>query len=161
MQQKSDARLEARLDRNHYNEAELLELRIPIHLEYQINSAAFERVNGEVKVDGILYKYVKRKVTNDTLVLLCIPNHQKMDLQKAWDDFFKNTNDIAQGNNSKKSDNSKSISFKKITSEYEEQFLSFNHQQINSHLDFGIVSLASLSTSPHVSPEQPPEAISA
>ena len=161
MQQKSDTQLEARLDQNHYNEAELVELKIPIHLEYQINSPTFERIDGEVKLDGILYKYVKRKVTNDTLVLLCLPNHKKMDLQKAKDEFFKNTNDIAQGNNSKKSDNSKSISFKKLTSEYEEQSLSFNAQQINSHHDFGIFSLINLSKSPHISPEQPPEPISA
>src|ERR1044071_4598320 len=121
LQHKSDTRLEARLDKNNYNESELIELKIPIHLPYQTSWAEFERYDGEVQLDGVLYKYVKRKVINDTLVLLCIPNHQKMELQTAKNDFFKNTNDLAQNNSSKKSDNSKTLSFKKLMSEYDDQ----------------------------------------
>jgi hypothetical protein len=160
-QQKADARLEARLDKNYYNEAELLELKIPMHVEDQTSSRAFERVDGEVTLDGVLYKYVKRKVTNDTMVLLCIPHHQKMDLQKARDDFFKNTNDIAQ-NNSNKSDNSKTISFKKLLSEYDEQVFSFKANSITGpRQDFEVINSVNFPNSPHVSPEQPPDAISA
>jgi hypothetical protein len=163
VQRKADIHLEARLDKNNYNEAELIELKIPVHLEYQISSPAFERVDGEVKLNGILYKYVKRKVTNDTLVLLCIPNRKKMDLQTARDDFFKNTNDLAQNNNSKRSDNSKSISFKKLTSEYDEQSFGYNANSmhcINQKFGFNYL-VKSPASSPHISPEQPPDFISA
>ena len=160
LQQKYDTQLEARLDKNHYNEAELIELKIPIHLPYQTTWAEFERYDGEVQLNGILYKYVKRKVTNDTLVLLCIPNHQKMNLQTAEDDFFKNTNDLAQ-NNSKKSDNSKSISFKKLMSEYDEQSFGFKVNSIdNSDQNFGLnYGVKKPANSPHISPEQPPDFI--
>jgi hypothetical protein len=163
LQQKSDARLEARLDKNNYNESELIELKIPIHLPYQTSWAEFERYDGEVNLNGILYKYVKRKVTNDTLVLLCIPNHQKMDLQTARDDFFKNTNDLAQNSNSKKSDNSKTISFKKLMSEYDEQSFGFNALSMrNASHKFGFNYIVRKpANSPHLSPEQPPESISA
>ena len=163
LQHKSDTRLEARLDKNNYNESELIELKIPIDLPYQTNWAEFERYDGEVQLNGILYKYVKRKVTNDTLVLLCIPNHQKMDLQTARDDFFKNTNDLAQNNNSKKSDNSKTISFKKSISEYDEQFFGFDGNTFsNANQTFGFAYLVNNPTnSPHISPEQPPDLICA
>lgn len=163
LQYKSDARLEARLDKSNYNESELIELKIPVHLPYQTTWAEFERYDGEVQLNGILYKYVKRKVINDTLVLLCIPNHGKMDLQTARDDFFKNTNDLAQNNSSKKSDNSKTISFKKLMSEYDEQSFGFNASSIYSaNQNFGFnYAVKNLSNSPHVSPEQPPDFISA
>src|SRR6185295_4704314 len=100
--------LEARLDKDHYNESELIELKVAIHLPYQTSWSHFERYDGEVQLNGILYKYVKRKVINDTLVLLCIPNQEKMNLQTAKNDFFKNTNDLAN-TDSKKSGNSKTI----------------------------------------------------
>jgi len=163
LQQKSDARLEARLDKNNYNESELIELKIPIHLPYQTSWTEFERYDGEVQLNGILYKYVKRKVTNDTLVLLCIPNHQKMELQTAKNDFFKNTNDLAQNNNSKKSDNSKTISFKKLMSEYDEQSFGFNANSAhNANQNFGFNYIVeNPANSPHISPEQPPDFISA
>jgi hypothetical protein len=161
MQQRSNAQLEARLNSNQYNESQLIELKIPIHLPYQTSWAEFERYDGEVQLNGILYKYVKRKVTNDTLVLLCIPNHQKMNLQTAKNDFFKNTNDLAQNNNSKKSDNSKTISFKKLMSEYDEQSFGFNASSMhNSHQNFGFdYVVKNPANSPHISPEQPPDFI--
>jgi hypothetical protein len=163
LQHKSDKHLEARLDKNNYNESELLELKIPLHLQYQTSSSAFERYDGEVKLNGVLYKYVKRKVINDTLVLLCIPNLQKMELQTAKNDFFKNTNDLAQNNSSKKSDNSKPVSFQKLTSEYEQQSFGFNTGSMSRiSQNFGLNYLEkNLTSSPHVSPEQPPDFISA
>ena len=159
LQHKSDTRLEARLDKNNYSESELIELKIPINLPYQTSWAEFERYDGEVQLNGILYKYVKRKVTNDTLVLLCIPNHKKMNLQIAEDDFFKNTNDLAQNDNSKKSDNSKTISFKKLMSEYDQQSFGFNANSIhNVNRSFGCNYLVKEpANSPHISPEQPPD----
>jgi len=163
LQKKYDIQLESRLDKNHYNEADLVELKIPIHLAYQTSWSQFERYDGEVELNGILYKYVKRKVTNDTLVLLCIPNQQKMDLLTARDDFFKNTNDLTQNNSSKKSDNSKNISFKKLLSEYDEQSFNVNANSIHTgNRNFGFGYLAENPVnSPHLSPEQPPEFISA
>ena len=115
MEHKADSMLEVKLDNNHYEESQLIELKIPIDLPYQSTWASFERFDGEIEMNGTLYKYVKRKLVNDTLVLLCIPNHQKMELQTARNDFFKNTNDLSQ-NNSKKSV-SNTATFKKLMSD--------------------------------------------
>jgi hypothetical protein len=163
LQKKSDTQLEVRLDNNKYDESQLIELKIPIHLPYQTSWSQFERYDGEVQLNGILYKYVKRKVVNDTLVLLCIPNHQKMELQTAKNDFFKNTNDLAQNNGSKKSDNSKNISFKKLISEYDEQSFGIKPVSLFSYLPkYGFTYLViNTVNSPHLSPEQPPEFLSA
>lgn len=162
LQAKNDSSLEARLDKNHFDESQLIELKVPIHLPYQTTWSDFERYDGEVELNGVLYKYVKRKVVNDTLIVMCIPNHEKMNLQTAKNDFFKNTNDLGQNNSSKKSGDSKSISFKKLLSEYDHTDLFKNTFLIKLKQSFVSSSVVdALLSSPHISPEQPPDFISA
>lgn len=161
MQHTADIQLEARLDKNLYDESQLIELKIPIDLPYQTSWSAFERYDGEIELNGTLYKYVERKLSNDTLYLKCLPNTKKMHLETAKDDFFKNTNDVAT-NNSKKSDNSKTLVFKKITGEYDQHNFLYNSNvtQRTSHA-FGIYISRNLISAPHISPEQPPDVLEA
>jgi hypothetical protein len=158
LQQKSDTHLEALLDENQYDDSQLIELKIPTHIPYQTSWASYERYDGEVEVNGILYKYVKRKVSNDTLYLMCIPNTKKMNLEAVRDDFFKNTNDFAQNKTTDKQ-GSKSVSFKNGMSEYDPYSFAFKVNQSvsvsdNFYLTFQVNSLLTL---PHISPEQPPD----
>ena len=157
MQKQSDERLEVRLDNNEYHEAQLIEIKIPVNLPYQTSWSEYERYDGEVELDGITYKYVKRKLCNDTLYLKCIPNTQRMQLQAAKNDFFKNNNDIAQ-NSSKKPDNSKSVALKKMISEYDEQaFLFRSNFLFTAQQLFRLYLQKRIITSAHISPEQPPD----
>jgi hypothetical protein len=94
LQHRSDSHLEAQLDQQQYNEASLLEIRIPLNMPYQNISSDFERYDGEIEFNGIHYKYVKRKVEKGELVLLCLPNENRMRLQNARDEFFKLVNDL-------------------------------------------------------------------
>lgn len=162
IQQKNDRQLEVRLDNSSFDESQLIELKVPIHLPYQTTWSDFERFNGEAEISGIIYKYVKRKVVNDTLVLLCLPDHQKMNLQTAKNEFFKNTNDLNQ-NNSKKTGNTKAFSFKKLLSEYDDHSFTFNSNcQDYNQQNIGYTNVVTnLVSSPHISPEQPPDYISA
>ncbi|MEO8413757.1 MAG: hypothetical protein ABI472_08865 [Ginsengibacter sp.] len=163
MQQKLSDQLEARLDKNLYNDSQLIELKVPMHLPYQTNWSHYERYDGEIEIDGMLYKYVKRKVTNDTLYVMCIPNTKKMHLETAKDDFFRLTNDLMQNDHSKKSDNSKTINFKNLQGEYDEYSFMLNTiipgESIQSFLQTG--DSQKLPYSPHISPEQPPDIIGA
>jgi hypothetical protein len=162
MQHKADVQLEARLDKNLYDESQLLELKVPIHLPYQTSWSAYERYDGEIELNGILYKYVERKVSNDTLYLKCLPNTKKMHLETAKDDFFKNTNDLAQNNNSKNSNNSKTLTFKKMMGDYDDHQFSFESNMILESLHlYGKYASKNLLSSPHISPEQPPDEVQA
>lgn len=157
-QQRSDKNLEASLDRDEYNEAELITIHVPLSLPYQSDSKDFERITGEINFKGKIYKYVKRKIENGEFVLLCLPDKNKMQLETAKNDFFKNTNDIAQNNNSKKSDNSKSVSFKNAASEYDQYSFAFKINSLkNISQNFGLYKVENLLSSPHISPEQPPD----
>ena len=43
---------------------------------------------------GKTYKYVKRKVLRDTLILLCIDHTEKFQIEKKSADYFQKVNDI-------------------------------------------------------------------
>ena len=163
MQQKVSNQLEASLDKNLYSDAQLIELKVPMNLPYQTNWSAYQRFDGEIEVDGIMYKYVKRKVANDTLYLMCIPNTKKMNLETAKNDFFKISNDLVQNNNSKKSDNSKALSFKSLQGEYDEYSFVLNtlNTYDNNMNSWTAMNSENLISSPHISLEQPPDLLGA
>ena len=117
LQQKADTCLEANLDNNYYDESQLIEIKVPVHMPYQTSWASYERYDGEVEYKGSFYKYVKRKVANDTLYLKCINNPAKSHLELAKNDFFKNTNDVGQ---SDKSNSAKSSAVKKAVADYDD-----------------------------------------
>lgn len=109
LQQKSNESLESLFDNNSYDEDQLIELKIAINVPYQSTRNNYERCDGEINVQGTIYKYVKRKVVNDTAYLLCYPNAQKMDLESAKNTFFKLTNDLQESTTGQTSGQFKSV----------------------------------------------------
>ena len=159
LEREAAAAMETRLDANEYKEQELTEFRIPLNLPYQTNWKDFERFEGEVEVAGVHYKYVKRKVQDGHLVVLCLPNEAKMKLQNSRDDFFKLVNDLQQP--TKKSDKGNHPGFKSFTSEYWQPMAGwkFNLPPVQCSIQFACASpeaLAGFITTI----EQPPDAYS-
>lgn len=91
----------ARIDRSDYNDKDLIEIKVPVNLPYQTNWEDFERYDGEIQIAGVHYNYVKRKLQNDTLILMCIPNTDKMKLFNARETFFSLVNDLQQNDSGK------------------------------------------------------------
>jgi hypothetical protein len=156
LQQKADTRLEAHLDNNYYDETQLIEIKVPIHMPYQTSWASYERYDGEVEYNGSFYKYVKRKVANDTLYLKCINNPAKSHLELAKNNFFKNTNDVDQ---SSKSNSAKSSAVKKAIADYDDYVT--RHQFVAVVEDIAVADNAEISQglpNPGIAtPAQPPE----
>ncbi len=116
MENKADITLEQRIDNSDYEESSLIEIRIPLNAPYlSNNSSEFQRYDGELELDGVHYNYVKRRVVNGELVLLCLPNNSKTELHHSKKEFFKLVNDLSQTQNKNKSESS---NFKSITTEY-------------------------------------------
>ena len=155
MQQKADMQLEASLDTKSIKESELFEIKIPLHLPYQTNWANYERYDGEVKLDGTIYKYVKRKVTSDTLHLMCIRNTKKMEYENAKSEFYKGANDLTSKNNSKKTP---SITIKKIVVDADNVLFELSTKQIILGENNYYPSRAgSISNAHLISAKQPPD----
>lgn len=81
LENKADTTLEAILDSDQYKEADLIKLSLPINNPYQNDWSDYKRVNGEISFDGKIYHYVKEKVEFGQLILLCLPDHEKMKLE--------------------------------------------------------------------------------
>jgi hypothetical protein len=120
MQDHADQNLESRIDNNDYDESQLIEIRVALNMPYQERFTDFERHYGEVTLDGIVYRYVKKKIEGDILILKCIPNHSKQLLIKTADDLTRSNSGQDQDNPGKNRANS----FAKIFSgDYDDQNL--------------------------------------
>jgi hypothetical protein len=93
-EKQSDAVMESRLNNEQYNENDLITLTVPLDNPYLLEQENFQRVDGEISFGGKTFKYVKRKVSNGNLVLLCIPDIHKMLLKKAKTDYGNSINDL-------------------------------------------------------------------
>jgi hypothetical protein len=89
-------------------------------LPYYTNSKHYEAANGEVEVNGTSMAYVKKRIYQDSIEYVCLPNHQKTQIRNARDEFFKLVNDLnnlTQNKSSKKQTNTvvKPFSFEATT----------------------------------------------
>ena len=98
MDQQATVRLEQKLDDGDYDENQLVEVKIPLNLPYHNNWSGYEIFYGQVNYNGEYYQYVKRKLSNDTLYLLCLPHEEKTAIQNAKTEFFKTMNDLPSNN---------------------------------------------------------------
>lgn len=93
MQKGNDITVERKLDKNDYRDDELVSIKTTLNLPYYTSSSSFERAYGSVNINGIVYDYVKRRVYNDTLELLCLPNGVKTKLQTVDNELAKSSAD--------------------------------------------------------------------
>lgn len=152
--------LETEIDNKQYNEASLVEIRVPVSLPYQNDWKEFERVDGAVEYNGMHYKYVERKLENGEMIYRCIPNREKVQLLNARDEFFKLVNDLQTQKPSEKKSESNNHAYKTFSFDFCGQMKHWNlsfavkdiNQSYSSHPAEALLSAFILS------PEQPPEA---
>lgn len=86
--------LQSRVDRRQYDLSQLISVRVPVtHLSYYNNSPEFERVDGRIEIDGVPCEYVERRIFNDSVEYLCLPNQAALKIRVSGDDYFKLVND--------------------------------------------------------------------
>jgi len=94
LQVRADVQLQSRVDRRQYDLSQLISVRVPVtHLSYYNNSPEFERVDGRIEIDGVPCEYVERRIFNDSLEFLCLPNQAALKIRMSGDDYFKLVND--------------------------------------------------------------------
>ncbi len=158
MEKQSSLRLEAKLDNNNYEESDLIEITVPLDLPYQTNWSEFERFDGEIEFEGVQYKYVKRKVVDGKLVLLCLPHREKMNLQTARDDFFRLVNDLQHPGKSTESKAPNSALVKSFVTDYWQQNNQWNLTACSeSELQFLIRQEYYIHSESIEPPTQPPD----
>lgn len=120
VQQKADIHFEQKLDNKEYDANALIEVRAPVSLPYQTDWKEFERVSGEITINGMHYKYVERKLEGGEMIYKCIPDEGKARLVNARENFFKLVNDL-QTQQPEKSGKQPAPSYKAFSFDYCEQ----------------------------------------
>lgn len=70
-----------KIDNGTFENIQLVEIKIPLRLPYYSSSVKYERFYGQVNIKGHHYNYVQRKVLNDTVYLLCLPDYNRNSLE--------------------------------------------------------------------------------
>ena len=113
----SNKQTSAAINTGGYSDAELVHIKIPVLLPYSSNWGDYERYDGEVEYEGIYYKYVKRKIYNDTLHLLCLPDFKRTRLQSAENNYARQVNNVNASSSEKTANLAKKNT---VASEYDQ-----------------------------------------
>lgn len=153
----SSRQTSASINSGSFADDELVHLKIPVLLPYSTNWNEYERYDGEVEYEGVYYHYVKRKIYNDTLHLLCLPDFKRTRLQQFENDY------ASQVNNLNSSSGDKSINpVKRVLqpSEYDEPRTDFSvFSPSESEPPFYTFVLPFLSDTDKKAPIHPPDSI--
>ena len=158
LQQKAEKDIVAKIDKQDYNDADLITLTIPLSMPYLTDSKDFESKDGEITLNGKVYHYVKQKISQGNLILKCLPDEQQTHLQNARADFFKLANELQSNSASKKSGNNSQI-IKLVISDYIKTENAANSVAfINRTKPYADSYFACIQKGETLIPEQPPRA---
>ncbi len=115
-EKKAISDMQTALYENKYDESELVSFKTALNQPYVTNTDGYDYIDGEMDVNGTYYQYVKMRIYNDTLEVLCIPNYTKSSISEKKHELSKQLTDLANTNQSKKS--SSSSMAKSLISEY-------------------------------------------
>jgi hypothetical protein len=132
LNQETTHEISRQIDSKSYDDNELVELKIALNLPYQSSMSDYELHSGEITLNGSHHNYVKRKISGDTLYLLCLPNREKDKLQLAETNFSKDANGF-DGTGKKESQVKKSQVFNQFQPALEDYTLSTPSLQIIEH----------------------------
>jgi hypothetical protein len=96
LEENATARLELKISEGRFSDDQLIEIRIPLNMPYY-SDMDYVDVYGEINFNGEQYRFVKRKISDNTLHLLCIPNKEKNSIAGKKNEFTKAVNDIPAG----------------------------------------------------------------
>jgi hypothetical protein len=98
----ASAKQDAKIDAGDYNEASLIEIKVPLNMPYQQRFTEFERHYGQITVNGIVYTYVKMKVDDNMLILKCLPDFNRQQIKNSENSLAKANSSQDMENNGKK-----------------------------------------------------------
>lgn len=79
---------EARIEEGDFSSKDLIEIKVDLVLPYATDWASFEKINGTVSYQGMVYNFVERKYQNGQMIYRCLPNQRGTELQHARDYFY-------------------------------------------------------------------------
>jgi len=140
LRQQNNAQTLRHIERGNYADDDLILVKVPVLLPYASNWSDYERYDGEIEWGGIHYNYVKRKILNDTLYLLCLPDMKRTSLADARDQYTRNVNSDA-GTPQKSSDSSAKVTVLPRASSLPNNFSATGAESTMEDLSFNAVAV--------------------
>lgn len=128
IERNATANLEQKISSGNYSDDQLVEISIPLNMPYY-SDKEYEHVYGETDWNGQHYRYVKRKVSGNTLYLLCLPNKEKTSIAEVKNEFTKAVNDVPSN---KQGSPQKNNIIKLLTTEFKVNDTWINEKNISS-----------------------------
>ena len=120
------------VEKEQFDVSELITITVPLSLPYQTDWTDWERVRGEIEMDGITYQYVQRKVSGGQMMLQCLPNNQQAKIESARDRFFELANSFQAGNGDKKGATGNAVKFSKpVLTDFDDQCMLWRIPQLS------------------------------
>lgn len=157
LEKKAFKDLTVNIETKNFDENNLVEIKIALNMPY-VSDKEYETAYGETVLKGVHYQYVKRKIENNILYLMCLPNEAKIVLAETKTNIEKNNAEAGNTNSKHKSPFQKIL--KSTQTEYVQNHYLYQLDFIeikNSScvLNNRNTKLSSLFTS--LTPSQPPE----
>ena len=102
LQYKNTRDVTLRLNAEDYSEGETLVIKVPIAIPY-MSSTSFERVTGEIEYKGEFYNLLKQRLSNDTLIVVCVKNRERKQIEQALADYVKTFTDKTNASSGRQS----------------------------------------------------------
>jgi len=83
----SGTALASRLNSDMYDLGGTVTFKVPLAVPYSADSEGYERVDGEFKQDGEIYRLVKQRLYQDTLYIVCVKDEATSKINKTLEDF--------------------------------------------------------------------------
>jgi hypothetical protein len=101
---REEARWETRLDHQQFDRGELILFKISAAaIPYPASSVSFERADGELEVGNIHYRYVLKRLYNDSIEFLCVRDNETGQIRRAKSEIIHLAIDPPDGNGHGKS----------------------------------------------------------
>ena len=79
-----------RTDKDQYSDSQLILFKVSAAaLPYSNSSADFEKADGEIKVGDIHYRYVRKRLYNDSVEFLCLPCQESNAIRAVRNDMIR------------------------------------------------------------------------
>ena len=110
--------MQAKIEAGQYQSNALLELSAPLHLPYTTNWTDWEKLEGDIEIEGVQYRYVERKITEGRIYVRCLPNTARQQVINARDRFAMLAYDV---NQPAKSENQVPVYISNYLGDYDDQ----------------------------------------
>jgi hypothetical protein len=64
------------INKNRYNVKDVTEISIPVDLPHITDWVAYENISGQIQFNNVSYNYVKMRMTQHAMYLICVPNYE-------------------------------------------------------------------------------------